>query len=160
MSIPSKSSFAAIAAFVIFGFTVAPSFGESWRGVRDATGCTWARVKFVNNSSQVSNWIFGQCRVARNSTAASAVTDQSFDGDGAVDPGATRYVWVYGVLSGDVEIANADGGISAYRGAYTPSNTGDGELVVTVAEDGTVSAHLEAAAYTIPAHSGNFDPKY
>jgi hypothetical protein len=160
MSILGKSGLVVLAAVSILGFMVVPSFGGSWRGARDATGCTWARIKFVNNSSRVSNWIFGQCRVARDSTAATAVTDQSFDGDGVVDPGATRHVWVYGILSGDVEITNADGGASAYRGAYTPSNTGDAELVVTVAEDGTVSARLEPAAYSVPSHSGNFDPKY
>lgn len=136
------------------------SLGQSWRGVQDADGCTWARVKFVNTSDQPSSWAVWNGRAAVDSTVDTAVTDQEQNWDGVVNPGETRYVWIYGVLAGDVNIANTDGGPSAlYPGANTPVDGADGELAVTIATDGTVTTSIEAgASYEIPTHTGNFDP--
>jgi hypothetical protein len=156
----TNSIFRTLIAALAFGICAAQSFGQQWRAVTDASGCTWARVKFVNQSDQPSHWTIWNGRAALDSTATTAVTDHESNWDGIVYPGETRYVWIYGRLAGEVNIANIDGGPSTYYpGAHLPVEGADAELLITIAGDGTVSATLEpGASYTVPAYTGNFDP--
>jgi CO dehydrogenase/acetyl-CoA synthase gamma subunit (corrinoid Fe-S protein) len=63
---------------------------------------------------------------------------------------------VYGYLSGAVKIDSTDGGASAFNEAVEPAVEGDGELVITIANDRTVDAALEVVAdYGAPAQTGD-----
>jgi hypothetical protein len=134
----------------------ANSWAATWLGVKDPDGRTWARVKFVNLSSANSTWVISNCRTAKASTLDSADVDAEADWDGVVDAGSGEYVWVYGVLAGEVSFGNADGGPSAFIGAETPAADGDGEIVFTIAEDGTVSMAIEAVEpFSVPTVNGS-----
>jgi hypothetical protein len=132
------------------------SFGQSWRAVQDANGWTWARVTLVNQSGMACNWAVWNCRAAVDSTATAANTDADLNWDGVLNPGETRYVWLYVMYAADgipggAHIASAGGGQSGYSAAYAPSLAGDGEWVITVASDGTVAETIATGAtYTAP----------
>lgn len=134
---------------------VATARARTWLGVQDQDGRTWARVKFVNLSASDSHWAIWNCRTAVASAADAAEVNPQMDWDGTVEANSEEVVWVYGVLFGDVQIANADGGASEFRAAVAPSAEGDAELVITIAEDGAVSLSVEAVeAYGVPAVTG------
>jgi hypothetical protein len=140
-------------AMVITG--AAASHAADWRGATDASGLTWARIRIDNQSAQASNWSISNCRTATSAGHDAAVTDASLNWNGVAAPGASTYVWVYGVLSGDVLLDNADGGASALAVAASPVDGGDGEWVVSIAADGSVTTYIEAAAsYGIPSRTG------
>jgi hypothetical protein len=132
-------------------------FAEYWLGVLDAEGRTWARIKFVNQSASPSNWAISNCRAAVSSDEAAASTDAVADWDGVVDAGATEYVWIYGFLSGDVSVDSADGGASAFNGVASPAGDGaSGEWVITIANDGSVTASIDTVVpYGVPSVTGD-----
>ena len=138
--------------------TAGVSSGQNWRAVQDPSGITWGRIRIVNESANVSNWSISNCRPAVSSTETVAVTSQELNWDGVVHAGETYYVWVYGVAISTVNIANADGGASAYVGEHALASDGDGELVITIAADGAVTTMIESASYIAPNYSGDFDP--
>jgi hypothetical protein len=140
------------------GLSAAPGFAQTWRAVQDTKGWTWARVMFVNQSTNAANWTVWNCRATVSSTAKTATTDPVLNWDGVVNPGETRYVWLYvmGAFSDDAHIDSGDGGASSYRGAYTPSPAGDSEWVITLAADSTVTARLASgASYQAPSRTEN-----
>jgi hypothetical protein len=134
----------------------------------DADGKIWARVRFINDSSLETYWNVWNCRTAVESTAGTAVTDFSGGWDTIVEAGASEYVWVYGdvterdeagavinVLNLEVGIASDDG--ITYRATSVPVDGGDGELVITIAPDGSISASIDttAGSYGPPSRSGS-----
>lgn len=129
-------------------------WAQSWLAVMDGYGCTWARIRIVNLSASDVGWTFNNCRTAIESTADSAVTDALADWDGQVPTGEARYVWVYGLLSGDIEVSTAGGTDAAFLERFAFDYAGDNELVLTVGADGVVTASLEPASYVAPAQSG------
>jgi hypothetical protein len=149
------SRFAAAVLAVALGIVTMAADAATWRGVTDDSGLTWARIRIVNASGQDSNWSISNCRTAINAGHDAAVTDASLNWNGVVAAGASTYVWVYGVLNGDVLLDNADGGASALAVAASPVDGGDGEWVVSIAADGSVTTYIEAAAsYGIPSRTG------
>lgn len=141
---------------IVLGASVVATHAADWRAVVDGNGCVWARVFFVNNSAADSNWIIRNCRTAISSSDSAAVTDAELDWDGVVPAGAMMPVWVYGFLQeAYIDVANADGGASTYDGSATLVEEGDGELVITIAVDGTVSVEVQAVTpYGAPSQSG------
>jgi len=134
-----------------------------WLSVQDADGITWARITFVNHSSEASNWAVWNCRTAVDSDADWAETDALSDWDGIVEAGVIRYVWVYGYLDGDVYIANTDGDESSHMAAATLDAAGNAEWVVTIAADRTVTSELlPVQPYSAPAQAGDLPepPEY
>jgi hypothetical protein len=162
MSTKSKHSLSVFVFMLALDLCAAPGFAQTWRAMQDAKGWTWARVTFVNESTNVSNWTVWNCRTAVTSTVDRATSHPRLNWDGVVNPEETQIVWVYvmDAFSEDVHIDNADGGPSAYRGAYTPSLTGDSEWVIMITTDSTVRARLvTGAAYEAPIHTGSYlDP--
>lgn len=137
--------------------TASANAQTSWRSVTDAGGCTWARVQFVNQSAQTTYWVIWNGRAAIDSTDTSAVTDSDYDWDGVVNAGETRYVWVYGfgISGASPNIGSASGTVGGYQGTNTLTDAGDGEWVVTIAADGTVTAAVApGAVYDAPSRSG------
>lgn len=130
------------------------SWAQTWLGVPDAAGCTWARVKIVNLSTNEVDWAISNCRTAIESTDNSVVTDAFRDWDGVVPAGEARYVWIYGLLSGEINMATAGGTATGYSGYIAPSDAGNGELVLTVDANGAVAALVEPATYDVPTRSG------
>ncbi len=129
-------------------------FAQSWRAVQDANGWTWARVSFVNQSTNASHWAVWNCRTAVASSAAAATVDPVLNWDGVVNAGETKTVWVYvmGPVSDSAHIDSADGGISAYLGAQQAVLSGDSEWVITIGADSAVSGALvTGASYGAPA---------
>lgn len=150
-------SWRSMAALACAAFAVcAGSAGASeWRGVVDGAGFTWARVRIVNLGAEASNWSISGARTALASDAYTADVDASLDWDGAVAAGSSEIVWVYGRAADLVTVANADGGTSAFYGQAAIVAGADGELVITVAADGTSIATIEPAdAYGAPAVTG------
>ena len=132
---------------------------QSWRGVSSVDGITWARVLIVNNSPDVSNWGLWNCRTAVDSSGTTALTDQELNWDGVVNPGETRYVWVYSTAFVDVNIGSAGGTDTGLQTSDAMVDSGDSDLVITIAADGTMTSSLAAGAtYDAPTHSGSFDP--
>ncbi len=154
----TRRSLACLAIVCALALGAAPGFAQTWRAAQDANGWTWARVTFVNQSTNASNWAVWNCRATVSSTVKAATTDPVSNWDGVVNPGETRYVWLYvmGAFSDDAHIDSGDGGASRYRGAYTPSLAGDSEWVITLAADSTVTATLApGATYGAPNHTEN-----
>lgn len=126
----------------------------TWRGVTDANGCSWARINIVNNSSADTTWAISNCRTAIGSTSDAAQTDAEQDWSGVVAANSSAYVWVYGLISGDVNVSTAGGTASGYNGYASLDYAGDGEWVINVDANGDVTASVEAASYGAPAQSG------
>lgn len=158
MSSRLRHSVAVMIVVLALGLGGASGSAQTWRAAQDARGWTWARVTFVNQSTNASNWTVWNCRAAVSSSATAATIDPVLNWDGVVNPGETHYVWIYvmGAFSDEAHIDSGDGGASSYRGAYTPSLAGDGEWVITLATDSTVTATLvPGASYEAPAHAEN-----
>ena len=158
MSSQLKRNVALFVTVLALGLGTASAFGQTWRAVQDSGGWTWARVTFVNQSTNTSNWAVWNCRASVSSSATAATTDPVLNWDGVVNAGETRYVWLYvmGAFGDDAHIDSGDGGGSSYRGAFQPSPAGDSEWVITIATDSSVSAVLApGAAYSAPVHSEN-----
>lgn len=130
-------------------------FASGWLSVYDSTGITWARIKFVNESSDASNWAVWNCRTAVYSDAGYAQTDAVADWDGIVNAGEIQYVWVYGFLDSEVYIANTDGDESSHQAVASLDPNGSSEWVVTIHSDRTVTSTLEPVQpYGAPAQEG------
>ena len=155
MKMRSGIAMAALVCAILFSFAGA-GYAASWRGVVDANGCTWARVRIENLSTNDTSWMIANCRTAVSSSEDTATTDAAQDWDGTVAAGAATDVWIYGILAGDVNVSTANGTASGYNAFATPDIAGDSEWVITVAADGTVSAAVEPAAYGVPAQFGTF----
>lgn len=126
-----------------------------WRGITDSEGFTWARVLIVNNSAQVSTWSISNCRTARVSADNSADVHPQSNWDGKVEAGLVEYVWVYARNLADVLIVNADGGDAQFMETFSPAEQGDGEIVLIIAADGSLSsAAVEPALYELPVVTG------
>jgi hypothetical protein len=131
--------------------SLAATASAAWRGVTDAQGCTWARVRIVNDSSTDSNWSLSNCRTAVESTETTATVDADSDWSGLVPAGTETVVWVYGQDLVQVNVANADGGTSSYFNQASILEGGDGELVILVGNDGSPLVSIEPTdAYTVP----------
>jgi len=138
----------------VFAISALSSQAATWLGVQDSSGCTWARVKIINDSTSDSSWIISNCRTAVASGQNSAETDSNQDWSGLVSAGTTAYVWIYGVSAGEVSIASAGGTESGYNAVATTDEAGDGEWVITVDAEGTVSGGIVTASYGLPSQSG------
>lgn len=148
-------SLATALAAIVLSVAAMTANATAWRGITDESGLTWARIRIVNQSSHVSNWSISNCRTATSSGPAAALTDSVLNWNGAVGAGESTYVWVYGVLDSAVYLDNADGGNSAYGAASEPIEGADGEWVVSIAPDGTVSTFIEPVnPYGLPNQSG------
>jgi len=140
---------------IVFAITSLPVQAATWLAVQDSSGVTWARALIINDSEADSNWSLSGCRTAVASDADTAEVDPEFDWDGVVAAGTSQYVWIYGKEISEVNIANADGDASAYLGSELLDESGDGELVILVSEEGTSSVSVEASeSYASPIVSG------
>jgi hypothetical protein len=138
---------------LVYG-AVESASAATWRGVQEASGCSWARIKISNNSDVETTWTISNCRTATASASDAAETDAEQDWNGVVAANSTAYVWVYGLISGDINVSTAGGTVSGYNGSASLDYAGDGEWAITVDALGNVTADVEAATYSVPAHVG------
>jgi hypothetical protein len=126
-----------------------------WRGVVDDGGATWARIKIVNSSAEDTAWTFSNCRTAIAAASDTAETDAELDWEGLVPAGSTATVWVYGLLSGQINVATADGTVSGFYGLKETDPLGNNEWVIMVDADGAVTDQMDPASYDLPLQTGS-----
>lgn len=148
-------------ACVLCGLLTSTSYANC-RGVMDTNGTMWVRIKLENSSPSPVTFAIWDCRTAVDSTDTTAVTDFSGGPGPTVNPGETRVVWLYGgvvsvdadtgeVTTSDLDIKIASQDAITYSGSCTPQDGADGEWVVTIAADGSMSESLElGATYVVP----------